>query len=156
MMKSSACTLDRAAYRSQCMEGAFVKSAGRRVTVLLVAGKVLFGVAAFIVSVLWTINLGAKPITKPDNLPANLTASIDETKLDSAEVMLKNIETMNAFGSRTTGSEGHNSFIAWLEQQVTDRGLTVYRNSYTFDRWEEKKSAILIDKLLWFFLVFHH
>lgn len=52
---------------------------------------------------------------------------------------------MNSFGSRTTGSEGHNRFIAWLQQQVTDMGLTVYRDKYTFDRWEEKNSSVIID-----------
>lgn len=59
--------------------------------------------------------------------------------------MLKNIEIMNSFGSRTTGSEGHNRFIAWLQQQVTDMELTVYRDEYTFDRWEEKTSSVIVD-----------
>ncbi|MFF2090734.1 hypothetical protein [Paenibacillus sp. NPDC058174] len=123
----------------------FVKSASNKVTSLRSIGKVLFSIAALVISALWVINIYAKPVTTPLKLPADLSVTIDEVKLDSAEVMLKDIEVMNAFGSRVTGSVGHNEFIAWLEQQVTDMGLTVYRNSYTFDRWEEKRSSIFID-----------
>lgn len=126
--------------------GLFVKSIDRRrATVFLVIRKVLFSFAALIVSVLWVVNIFVQPSSKPIILPDNLTVSLDESKLDSAADMLKDIEIMNSFGSRTTGSEGHNRFISWLEQQVTELGLTVYRDSYTFDRWEEKNSALIID-----------
>lgn len=100
--------------------------------------KVLFSIAALIVTALWGIGVYAKPITTPVALAADTTVTIDERNLDSAAVMLKDIEVMNSFGSRTTGSEGHNQFIAWLEQQVSDMGLQVYRDRYTFDRWEER------------------
>jgi len=125
--------------------GLFVKSARKKVTALLIVRRVLFSAAALIVTALWAVNLYAKPITMPVTLPADMTATIDGGKLDSAAVMLKDIEAMNAFGSRTTGSEGHNKFISWLEQQITDMGLTVNRDSYTFDRWEEKNSSLIID-----------
>ncbi|OMD40319.1 hypothetical protein [Paenibacillus odorifer] len=126
--------------------GLLGQKVSRRVTPFLVVRKVLFSIAALIVTALWGIGVYAKPITTPVALAADTTVTIDERKLDSAAVMLKDIEVMNSFGSRTTGSEGHNQFIAWLEQQVTDMGLQVFRDRYTFDRWEEKNSALMIDQ----------
>lgn len=125
--------------------GLFGQSGSRRVTPFLAVRKVLFSITALIVTALWGIGIYAKPITTPVALSADAAMTIDERKLDSAAMMLKDIEVMNSFGSRTTGSEGHNQFIAWLEQQVTDMGLQVYRDRYTFDRWEEKNSALMID-----------
>lgn len=113
--------------------------------VLLVVRRVLYGIVALVSSVVWIVNIYAQPITRSVTLPADLTAEVNNDQLDSPTTMLKNIETMNSYGSRTTGSEGHNRFIAWLQQQVTDMGLTVYRDKYTFDRWEEKRSSVTID-----------
>ncbi|WP_341347872.1 PA domain-containing protein [Paenibacillus sp. FSL H3-0469] len=113
--------------------------------VLLVVRRVLYGIVAVIASVFWIVNIYAQPITRSVTLPADLNVEVNNDKLDSPTTMLKNIEIMNSFGSRTTGSEGHNQFIAWLQQQVTDMGLTVYRDEYTFDRWEEKTSSVIID-----------
>lgn len=124
--------------------GLFGQPVRRKVTALLVIRKVLFSIAVLIVSGLGVIGLSAKPITKPVELAANVTAALDVEGLDSAAVMLNHMEIMNAFGSRTTGSEGHKQFIGWLEQQVTDIGLTVYRDRDTFDRWEEKRSSLRI------------
>lgn len=126
--------------------GLFGQKVSRRVTPFIVVRKVLFSIAALIVTALWGIGIYAKPITTPVALGADAAVTIDERKLDSAAVMLKDIEVMNSFGSRTTGSEGHNQFISWLEQQVTDMGLKVYRDHYTFDRWEEKNSSLMIDQ----------
>lgn len=113
--------------------------------VFLVVRRVLYGIVALVASVVWIVNLYAQPIMGSVTLPADLTAELNNDQLDAPATMLDNIEKMNSFGSRTTGSEGHNQFIAWLQQQVTDMGLTVYRDKYTFDRWEEQKSAITID-----------
>lgn len=113
--------------------------------VFLVVRRVLYGIVTLVASVVWIINLYVQPITGPVTLPAELTAEINHDQLDSPTTMLENIEKMNSFGSRTTGSDGHNQFIAWLQQQVTDMGLTVYRDKYTFDRWEEKRSSVTID-----------
>ncbi|AIQ24109.1 hypothetical protein NSQ90_15205 [Paenibacillus sp. FSL H7-0737] len=126
--------------------GLFGQKVRSRVTPLIVVRKVLISIAALIVTALWGIGIYAKPITTPVALPTDAAVTIDERKLDSAAVMLKDIEVMNSFGSRTTGSEGHNQFISWLEQQVTDMGLKVYRDHYTFDRWEEKSSSLMIDQ----------
>ncbi len=71
---------------------------------------------------------------------------IEQNKLDSEETMRKEIERMNSFGSRTTGSEGHQKFIAWLKEQLNSMGFQVHRDTYTFDRWEEKRSTLLIQQ----------
>ncbi|MEK5031629.1 hypothetical protein MKY96_09300 [Paenibacillus sp. FSL R7-0302] len=113
--------------------------------VLLVVRRVLYGIVALVSSVIWIVNLYAQPITRSVTLPAELNVETNNDQLDSPALMLENIKKMNSFGSRTTGSEGHNRFIAWLQQQVTDMGLTVYRDKYTFDRWEEKNSSVIID-----------
>lgn len=126
--------------------GLFGQTVSRGVTPFLVVSKVLFSIAVLIVTAFWGISIYAKPITTPVALATDSAVTIDERKLDSAAVMLKDIEVMNSFGSRTTGSEGHNQFIAWLEQQVTDMGLQVYRDHYSFDRWEEKSSSLMIDQ----------
>jgi hypothetical protein len=69
-----------------------------------------------------------------------------KSKLDSEESMRKEIEIMNGFGSRATGSKGHQEFIAWLKQQLEDMGLPIYSYTYPFERWEEKRSALKVNQ----------
>ncbi|TVX91530.1 Zn-dependent exopeptidase M28 [Cohnella terricola] len=121
-------------------------SARGKATVWRVARGTLFSLAALAVSVLWMVDLYAQSWTRPVKLPADMNAAIEDSILDSSAVMLRNIETMNAFGSRTTGSEGHNRFVVWLERQVTDMGFTVHRDNYAFDRWDEKSSSFFIEE----------
>ncbi len=112
-----------------------------------VVRSVLYRLLAIVTSVCWIVNLYAPPLTKPVTLP-HLTKGmigIDQQRFDSTATMLQHIEIMNSFGSRVTGSPGHNQFIAWLKQQLTAMGLTVHRDQYTFDRWQEKHSAIIIN-----------
>lgn len=71
---------------------------------------------------------------------------IQKSRLDSEETMRKEIEIMNGFGSRATGSKGHQEFIAWLKQQLIDMGLSIYSDPYTFERWEEKRSALKVNQ----------
>ena len=71
---------------------------------------------------------------------------IQKSRLDSEEIMSKEIEIMNGFGSRTTGSKGHQEFIAWLKQQLKDMGLSIYSDTYMFERWEEKRSALKVNQ----------
>lgn len=106
--------------------------------------KGIMGLFTVFISVLFMIDIYAKPITKPVQLSYNPKVTIDENRLDSQEEMLREIEKMNSFGSRTTGSKGHNQFIAWLKNELTDMGLKVHSDRYTFDRWEEEKSAVYI------------
>lgn len=71
---------------------------------------------------------------------------LEENRIDSEETMKQAIETMNAFGNRTTGSKGHEEFIAWLKKQLDDMGLKTYSDTHTFHRWEEKKCALFIQQ----------
>lgn len=71
---------------------------------------------------------------------------IEKSRLDSEETMQKEIEVMNSFGSRTTGSKGHQEFITWIKQQLGSMGLEIYSDTYTFERWEEKKRALFINQ----------
>jgi hypothetical protein len=71
---------------------------------------------------------------------------VDESRLDAKETMLKEIETMNAFGNRATGTKGHQQFIAWLKSQLLQMGLEVHSDVYAFDRWEETRSAFYINQ----------
>ncbi len=64
----------------------------------------------------------------------------------SRENMLNGIETMNSFGTRLTGSNGHTQFINYLKQYISDMGIQVFSDPFYFKRWEEKSSSLtLID-----------
>jgi hypothetical protein len=71
---------------------------------------------------------------------------IDENRLDTTETMIKEIDTMNAFGNRATGTKGHQEFIAWIKSQLNQMGMEVHSDIYTFDRWEEKRSAFFLNQ----------
>jgi hypothetical protein len=71
---------------------------------------------------------------------------IEKCKLDSEETIQKEIETMNAFGSRTTGSKGHQEFTTWIKKQLDLMGFEIHSDTYTFNRWEEKKRALFINQ----------
>lgn len=43
---------------------------------------------------------------------------IEKSRLDSEEMMKEEIELMSSFGSRTTGSKGHQEFITWIKTQL--------------------------------------
>ncbi|MBQ8503451.1 MAG: hypothetical protein IJ491_04135 [Clostridia bacterium] len=62
----------------------------------------------------------------------------------SKERMLEGMHTMNSFGTRLTGSKGHNDFIRWLKDEITKMDIPLYSDPFYFRRWEEKKSSIEI------------
>ena len=62
----------------------------------------------------------------------------------SKEALLNGVEKMNSFGTRLTGSKGHNDFVSYLKKEIKDMGLDVYSDLYSFDRWEAKESSIVI------------
>lgn len=62
----------------------------------------------------------------------------------SAELLQKEIETMNSFGPRLTGSPAHKSYIRYLKDQLHEMGVKVYSNPYFFNRWEAKNASIVI------------
>lgn len=60
------------------------------------------------------------------------------------QTLLKGVEEMNACGSRTTGSAGHNAFVASIKRQIKEMGVPYKSDMKYFDRWEAKRSAIVI------------
>ena len=62
----------------------------------------------------------------------------------SKEAMLEGMHKMNSFGTRLTGSKGHNEFIKWLKEEIVKMDIPVYSDPFWFRRWEEKKSLIEI------------
>lgn len=62
----------------------------------------------------------------------------------SKERLFDDIHKMNFFGTRLTGSKGHNAFIKWLKDEITKMNISVYSDPFYFRRWEEKHSSIEI------------
>ncbi|WP_315109551.1 hypothetical protein [Clostridium intestinale] len=107
-------------------------------------GKVIFSFLAIISVVVLIFGIHSKPSNS--FISPNLKeVTLKENNLDSEEIMLQNIEIMNSFGSRITGSEGHNEFINWLKSEITAMGLEVHTNKYSFEQWKEKTSELSID-----------
>lgn len=66
----------------------------------------------------------------------NFTISKDE--------MLEGMHKMNSFGTRLTGSKGHNDFIKWLKDEIAKMNIPIYSDPFYFRRWEEKSSSVEI------------
>ncbi|MBQ2812091.1 MAG: hypothetical protein IJE63_02465, partial [Clostridia bacterium] len=62
----------------------------------------------------------------------------------SKERLLEGMNVMNSFGTRLTGSRGHNEFIRWLKDEISAMNIPVFSDPFYFRRWEEKRSAIEI------------
>ncbi len=62
----------------------------------------------------------------------------------SKEEMLEGMNKMNSFGTRLTGSKGHNDFINWLKDEVSKMDIPIFSDPFYFRRWEEKHSSIEI------------
>ena len=62
----------------------------------------------------------------------------------SKERMLEGMHTMNSFGTRLTGSKGHNDFIKWLKDEIAQMNIPTFSDPFYFTRWEEKNSSIEI------------
>ena len=62
----------------------------------------------------------------------------------SREAMLEGMHKMNSFGTRLTGSQGHNEFIKWIKDEITKMDIPIYSDLFYFRRWEEKHSSIEI------------
>ena len=42
-----------------------------------------------------------------------------------AQSLLTGVEAMNACGSRTTGSKGHNDFVTYIKRQLKEMGVEI-------------------------------
>ena len=62
----------------------------------------------------------------------------------SKENLLNGVEKMNSFGTRLTGSKGHNDFIKWLKNEISEMNIPIFSDPFFFRRWEEKHSLIEI------------
>ena len=62
----------------------------------------------------------------------------------SPEQLLHEVETMNGFGVRLTGSPAHKAYVEYLKAQLHDMGLQVYSNPYFFNRWEAKRASLVL------------
>lgn len=62
----------------------------------------------------------------------------------SRDRLLDGINKMNSYGTRLTGSKGHNDFIRWLKKEIGEMDIPVFSDPFYFTRWEEKKSAVEI------------
>lgn len=62
----------------------------------------------------------------------------------SKERMLEGMHIMNSFGTRLTGSKGHNDFIRWIKEEIHKMDIPVYSDLFWFTRWEEKNSSVEI------------
>lgn len=62
----------------------------------------------------------------------------------SAEALRHEVEIMNGFGPRLTGSPAHKAYIEHLKQQIRDLGLKVYSDPHFFNRWEAKNASIVL------------
>jgi len=71
--------------------------------------------------------------------------SIVLNDLHSKETMLANMNKMNSFGLRLTGTKGQNDFCAWLKDECKNMGYEVLSTPYTFDKWESKDYSLKID-----------
>lgn len=58
--------------------------------------------------------------------------------------LLAGVEAMNACGPRTTGSAGHNRFVDYIKTEIASMGLEYKSDIKYFDRWEAKRSSIVI------------
>ncbi len=54
------------------------------------------------------------------------------------------IKKMNSFGSRLTGSEGQLKFIKYLQKEIENMGIDVYRDPFFFRKWEERESSLTL------------
>ena len=62
----------------------------------------------------------------------------------SRDRLLDGINKMNSYGTRLTGSKGHNDFIRWLKKEIGEMDIPVFSDPFYFTRWEEKRSAVEI------------
>ncbi len=71
--------------------------------------------------------------------------AFDVKDLTAKSQVMDEMNKMNGFGLRLTGSKGQQDFCAWLKDEITAMGLEVHTKPYKFDRWEAKSSSLTID-----------
>ena len=64
--------------------------------------------------------------------------------LITKDEMLRQVEKMNSFGPRLTGNAAHKGFIEYLKNEIHSLGIETYSDPFFFNRWEEKRSSLVI------------
>jgi len=55
------------------------------------------------------------------------------------------VQKMVSMGPRLTGSQAHQNFVSYLEKTMSDLGLQVTRDHYTFMRWQARAWSLTLD-----------
>lgn len=70
---------------------------------------------------------------------------IDLTGITSPELLQQEVEKMNSFGVRLTGTKAQRNFIKYIKSQIHEMGLETFSDPSRFMRWEEKSKKIVIN-----------
>ncbi|MBQ7689077.1 MAG: hypothetical protein IJT27_07675 [Clostridia bacterium] len=63
----------------------------------------------------------------------------------SAQTLLKDVQAMNAFGPRLTGTRAHAAFIAYLKTAIREMGIEVYSDPLFFHKWEDTAHSLQLE-----------
>lgn len=70
---------------------------------------------------------------------------MDVSRFLDEKKVLDDMNVMNGFGIRLTGTDAQNEFCNWIINQITDMGYEVHQTPYTFKRWQPKNVALSVD-----------
>ncbi len=68
----------------------------------------------------------------------------DITDYTSEKALETQVQKMNSFGSRLTGSEGQHKYVKWLKSELRRMDINVYSDPNFFNRWEEQSKSLVI------------
>lgn len=69
---------------------------------------------------------------------------MDVTKYFNPKKVDEDMNTMNSFGIRLTGTDAQNEFCEWIKAQIIKFGLDVNVTPYTFKRWQCKDCSLVV------------
>ena len=69
---------------------------------------------------------------------------MDVTKYFNPKKVDEDMNTMNSFGIRLTGTDAQNEFCEWIKAQIIKLGLDVNVTPYTFKRWQCKNCSLCL------------
>ena len=72
---------------------------------------------------------------------------IDMSNITSPELLQEEVEKMNSFGVRLTGTKAQRNFIKYLKSRIHDMGIETFSDPSRFMRWEETNKKLVIKDL---------
>ena len=72
---------------------------------------------------------------------------IDLSNITSPELLKAEVEKMNSFGVRLTGTKAQRNFIKYLKSQIHEMGIETFSDPSRFMRWEETNKSLVIKDL---------